>query len=548
MKSMTNLLNRMRDQRFLGFSMLLVTLSVGILIGTLLTTGVKAGREQSVAPDATPLAVPSPVQMQNEFAKLAKRAEYSVVHINTVDEGKQAAQQLQRKGARPQQPESDEEDDGSMELFRRFFRQGPGGGGGGMGGMGAGPAQKRFGTGSGFIVDKNGYIITNHHVVDNADKIVVKIHNDETEYKAKVIGFDKETDLAVIKITPNKPLTPLNVGNSDAVQVGDWAIAIGSPFGLEATVTAGIVSAKGRDFAGAQPFQKFIQTDAAINPGNSGGPLLNSSGEVIGVNTMIATRSGGYEGIGFALPVNMAVKVYNQLINTGRVTRGSIGISLDRNVDPTLLKAFKLNGGVPVQSVVKGGPADRAGVKPEDILVALNGQPLKNGDDLIARVSELAVGSKANFEVDRQGKRIKMDIAIEDRTIVHADNSSISSNKLPGDGVMPSTQSARFGIAIVNLPDGEAEKMGLKDQNGVQVTRVEPDSFADEIGVQDRDVIVSINRQPVNSVDELKKIQQSLKPGDAVAFRVMRALPTMGRPRDAAKYQGIWLSGTLSKE
>jgi serine protease Do len=548
MKTMTNLLNRMRDQRFLGFSMLLVTLSVGILIGTLLTTGVKAGREQSVAPDATPLAVPSPVQMQNEFAKLAKRAEFSVVHINTVDEGKQAAQQLQRKGARPQQPESDEEDDGSMELFRRFFRQGPGGGGGGMGGMGAGPAQKRFGTGSGFIVDKNGYIITNHHVVDSADKIVVKIHNDETEYKAKVIGFDKETDLAVIKISPNKPLTPLNVGNSDAVQVGDWAIAIGSPFGLEATVTAGIVSAKGRDFAGAQPFQKFIQTDAAINPGNSGGPLLNSNGEVIGVNTMIATRSGGYEGIGFALPVNMAVKVYNQLINTGRVTRGSIGISLDRNVDPTLLKAFKLNGGVPVQSVVKGGPADRAGVKAEDILVALNGQPLKNGDDLIARVSELPVGSKANFEVDRQGKRLKMDISIEDRTVVHADNSTISSNRMPGDTAMPSTQSARFGIAIVNLPDGEADKIGLKDQSGVQVTRVEPDSFADEIGVQDRDVIISINRQPVNSVDELKKIQQSLKPGDAVAFRVMRALPSMGRPRDAAKYQGIWLSGTLSKE
>lgn len=538
---MSNLFNRMREQRFLGFSMLLVTLSVGILIGTLLTTGVKAGREQSVAPDATPLAVPSPVQMQNEFAKLAKRAEFSVVHINTVDEGKQALQQ--RKGGRPQQPESVDEDEGNMELFKHFFNQGPNGGG-----MQRGPAQKRFGTGSGFIVDKNGYIITNNHVVENADKIVVKLHNDETEYKAKVIGVDKETDLAVIKITPSKPLTPLNVGNSDAVQVGDWAIAIGSPFGLEATVTAGIVSAKGRDFAGAQPFQKFIQTDAAINPGNSGGPLLNSNGEVIGVNTMIATRSGGYEGIGFALPVNMAVKVYNQLINTGRVTRGSIGIELARSVDPTLLKAFKLSGGVPVQSVKKGGPADRAGVKAEDILVALNGQALKNGDDLIARVSELPVGSKANFEVDREGKRLKMDISIEDRTIVHADNPLISDNKAPGAPGAQSTQSARFGIAIVNLPDGEAEKMGLKDQSGVQVTRVEPDSFADEIGVQDRDVIVSINRQPVNSVDELKKVQQALKPGDAVAFRVMRALPTMGRSRDAAKWQGVWLSGTLSKE
>ena len=352
-----NIMSRIRDQRFLGFSMLLVTLSVGILIGTLLTTGVKAGREQ-VAPDATPLVVPSPVQMQNEFAKLAKRAENSVVHINTVDEGKTPV--TAQKRGRPQPEEEEGEDDGQMDLFRRFFRNGPQG----QGGMGMGPQPRKMGTGSGFIVDPKGYIITNYHVVDGADKITVKIHGDTNDYKAKVIGFDKETDLAVIKIVSDHALTPLKVGNSDATQVGDWAVAIGSPFGLEATVTAGIVSAKGRDFAGAQAFQRFIQTDAAINPGNSGGPLLNSLGEVIGVNTMIATRTGGYEGIGFALPINMAVKVYNQLISAGRVTRGSIGVQFDRTVDPTMMKAFKLDGGVPISSVQPGGPSEKAGLKP----------------------------------------------------------------------------------------------------------------------------------------------------------------------------------------
>jgi len=536
-----NIMSRIRDQRFLGFSMLLVTLSVGILIGTLLTTGVKAGREQ-VAPDATPLVVPSPVQMQNEFAKLAKRAENSVVHINTVDEGKSPV--TAQKRGRPQLEEEEGEDDGQMDLFRRFFRNGPQG----QGGMGMGPQPKKMGTGSGFIVDTKGYIITNHHVVDGADKITVKIHGDTNDYKARVIGFDKETDLAVIKISADHSLTPLKVGNSDATQVGDWAVAIGSPFGLEATVTAGIVSAKGRDFAGAQAFQRFIQTDAAINPGNSGGPLLNSLGEVIGVNTMIATRTGGYEGIGFALPINMAVKVYNQLISAGRVTRGSIGVQFDRTVDPTMMKAFKLDGGVPISSVQPGGPSDMAGLKPEDIITSVNGSPVKNGDDLIAKVSDLPVGSKAGLEVDRQGKKIKFDVAIADRAQLYADNPIVGGGRRPDDVVPQGQSSAQFGIMIANVPEAEAEKMGITDKRGVQVTRIVPGSFAEEIGVAERDVIVSINRMPVGSVDEVKKIQQTLKPGDAVAFRVMRAVPGSRRGGVAGQWQGIWLSGSLPRE
>jgi serine protease Do len=530
-----NFLNRMRQQRFLGFSMLLLTLSVGIFIGTLLTTGVQAGKEQA-APDATPLIVPSPRQMQNEFARLAKAAENSVVHINTVDEGKSAP--AAQKRSRPQEPPADEDED-QMDLFQRFF--------GGRGAPGMAPQPKRMGTGSGFIVDRKGYIITNHHVVDGADKITVKIHGDSTEFRAKVIGFDKETDLAVIKINSDKDLTPLKIGNSDSTQVGDWAIAIGSPFGLEATVTAGIVSAKGRDFPGAQAFQRFIQTDAAINPGNSGGPLLNSLGEVIGVNTMIATRTGGYEGIGFALPMNMAVKVYNQLITNGRVTRGGIGIQFDRSIDPTMMKAFKLDGGVPISALQPGGPSEKAGLKPEDIITSINGQNVKNGDDLIAKVSDLPIGSKAAVEVDRQGKKMKFDVAIIDRAQVIAEDPIIGAGRKQDDLTAGSQSSAQFGIMIANLPETEAEKIGLAGKGGVQVTRVVPGSFAEEVGLAERDVIVSINRQPVASVDDVKRVQQTLKPGDAVAFRVMRSVPGLRRGA-AGQWQGIWISGTLPKD
>jgi len=439
---------------------------------------------------------------------------------------------------RPQQPPADEDED-QMDLFQRFF--------GGRGGPGMAPQPKRMGTGSGFIVDRKGYIITNQHVVEGADKITVKIHGDSTEYRAKVIGFDKETDLAVIKINSDKDLTPLKIGNSDSTQVGDWAIAIGSPFGLEATVTAGIVSAKGRDFPGAQAFQRFIQTDAAINPGNSGGPLLNSLGEVIGVNTMIATRTGGYEGIGFALPMNMAVKVYNQLIANGRVTRGGIGVQFDRSIDPTMMKAFKLDGGVPISALQPGGPSEKAGLKPEDIIIGINGQNVKNGDDLIAKVSDLPIGSKAVVEVDRQGKKMKFDVAIVDRAQIIAEDPIIGAGRKQDDLTAGSQSSAQFGIMIANLPETEAEKIGLEGKGGVQVTRVVPGSFAEEVGLAERDVIVSINRQPVASVDDVKRVQQTLKPGDAVAFRVMRSVPGLRRGA-AGQWQGIWISGTLPKD
>src|ERR1041385_2542114 len=335
----------MRQQKLLSLILLLITLSIGIVIGTLINTGVHAARGQSVATDATPLVVPSPTQLGNEFSKLAKKLEPSVVYITADYTPKIASSDEPSERPRKKGGSGDSEGDEGSDLLRRFFRNAPS--------MQDLPprAFKQEQSGTGFIVDKNGYIITNNNVISKVDRIKVRLHTgDNSEYRARVIGFDPETDLAVIKIDPRSALSPVTIGNSESVQVGDWAVAIGSPFGLEASVTAGIVSALGRNIGGLQ-LQRFIQTDAAINPGNSGGPLLNIRGEVIGVNTMIATQNGGYQGVGFALPINMVVRVYNDIIREGKVNRGSIGISWSKADKAETLKALGLDHGVLVQGV-----------------------------------------------------------------------------------------------------------------------------------------------------------------------------------------------------
>ena len=522
---------KMRQQKLLSVSLLLLTLSIGIVIGTLVNTGVRADKGQTSAPDASPLVIPAVNKVTNEFSKLAKQLEPSVVNIET-----DSTVRPQTRSRRS--PQQQDEDDDGLDLFQRFFRNQP---------LPEGPRPRpyrRGGEGSGFIVDRNGYIITNHHVVDGADHIRVKLNGDKTEYKAKLIGVDAETDLAVIKIDAGKALTPARVGNSDGVQVGDWAVAIGSPFGLEATVTAGIVSATGRDVAGARQFQRFIQTDAAINPGNSGGPLLNINGEVIGVNSMIATQNGGYQGIGFALPMNTAARVYNQIIKSGRVTRGSIGVQFSPRPKPEVLKAAGLTHGVMVDKVTAGGPAEKAGVKPEDVIIALNNKPVRDGDDLVARVSEMPVGTETTVTVDRAGKKVDLKLQIADREELFKDDPLIGQRRQEPDPTKPeSATQAKFGIAIRNLSETERETMNLQEKRGVLVTRVEEESFADEIGLQEKDVIVSINRQPVSSADDVKRIQMTLKAGDAVAFRVMRPQPS--RTGQTAEWLSFFAAGTL---
>ncbi len=535
----------MRQQKLLSLSLLLVTLSIGIVIGTLVNTGVHAARGQSAAPDASPLVVPNAVQLGNEFTKLAKKLEPSVVYI-TADYTPKASENPHGQGDEEQGGDGNSNDDG-LDLFKKFFRNGPGAGD-------LPPrAFKQEQSGTGFVVDKNGYIITNHHVIAKVDHIKVKLHGDDsTEYRARVVGIDPETDLAVIKIDPNSPLVPVTIGNSDAVQVGDWAVAIGSPFGLEASVTAGIVSALGRDIGGALQLQRFIQTDAAINPGNSGGPLLNIRGEVIGVNTMIATQSGGYQGIGFALPINMVARVYNDIIRTGRVTRGSIGIEWSKADDkPELFKALGTSSGVLISKVQKGGPADKAGLKADDIIIAMGGKPVKNGEDLVSRVSETPVNSNISVTVDRDSKHMDFNLTVLDRAEVFKDRPEFAELRQQPQAevepVKPDVPSQyKFGIKLHALTENERSSMELDAKGGLLVQSVDADSFAEDIGLMEKDVILSINRQPVASVDDVKKIQGSLKPGDPVAFHIMR--PSAGGRGHAPQWTTLFVSGALPRE
>ena len=301
---MTPIFDKLKQQKVLSFALLLFTLVLGIVIGSIINTGVRAERQTpAVAPDASPLVVPSADPISNEFTKLTKKVEPSVVYIES-DYLPKAGRQNKVTRAKAIKTRMITATTRKRALSRKTPRSC-------SGVSSAIPSRVLFvqrAPALGLQSIKNGYIVTNYHVVENADRIKVKVTGDEAEYRGRVIGFDKETDVAVLKVDIRHPLTPVQIGNSDAVQVGDWVIAIGSPFGLQATVTAGIISAQrtSRDLPGANSFQNFLQTDAAINPGNSGGPLLNVRGEVIGVNTMIATRGGSHEGVGFALPSNMA--------------------------------------------------------------------------------------------------------------------------------------------------------------------------------------------------------------------------------------------------
>ncbi len=535
--SLNEFADRLKQPRVLRFGLLLgtlCTLGIGIVIGTLLNTGVKADRQTfGAAPDATPLSIPDAIPISNEFTRLTKRVEPSVVYIES--------DYLPKAGRRAMPSNDDEnmEPDGSSpqehdptQMFRKFFGK---------------PEPRSFrseGSGTGFVVDKNGYIITNQHVVENADRIKVRLAGDDSEYRAHVVGYDSETDVAVLKIDAHRMLAPVQVGNSDSVQVGDWVIAIGSPFGLQATVTAGIVSAQraSRDL-GTNTFQNFLQTDAAINPGNSGGPLLNIRGEVIGMNTMIATRGGSYEGIGFALPSNVAVKVYNDIIRQGRVVRGSIGVSWhDSASQSNTLMAFGLDHGVLIGTVAPSGPAGKAGIKPDDVIVAINQKPIRDGDDLVTKVAELPIGSTINLTIDRDGKKQDFKVDIAERGVVWQGESQVT-NVMPYTPAQPGgIKPAKLGIAIQRLSEKERTDLAIEDKSGVKVVTVDPGSFADDIGIQEGDAILAINRQRIASPDDVMRVQSEFKAGQAIAVHIVRAPATGGH---RGQPQRSYLSGRL---
>ena len=524
---------RLKANRFSSTLVILATLSLGILIGTVVSAGVKGKEKSASSSDATPLTVPSPQQLSSQFSQIARQLEPSVVNIST----ELTIKSPHGKGGR-QSPDDDGGaggDDNSMQdFFNRFFG---GQGGGQMPGAPGGEDMRERATGSGVIVDSKGYIVTNAHVVDKADRIRVKLMSDPATvtYDATVIGTDKETDLAVIKIDAKKPLPAAKMGNSDAMQVGDWVLAIGSPFGLEETVTAGIVSARGRNIVPQRQFQSFIQTDAAINPGNSGGPLVNMNSEVIGINTAIFTSGGGYQGVGFAMPSNTVVQVYNQLISPDhKVSRGSIGVEFNAVPNPAVQRVYGVSSGVTIANVTPNGPAAKAGLQTGDTIVSVNGKQVNSGDELVAEISALRPGSTAKLGYVRNGKQNTSDVTIADRQKLFA--TRLGDEEEGGEEAKP--QENKLGVNVRDITPEMAERMKLPNSKGVMVQDVKPGGFADNVGVSRGDFILEINKQPVNSEADFNKLQAQLKPGQDVVFLV--------RPRGLGPNAGtVFMGGTL---
>jgi len=502
-----------RRRKVFASLLVLVTLGVGIIIGTLLSGHALATHEQTAPSGATLLAIPDPITLSNGFSGISKKLGPAVVNISTtqVIEKPKAS----NKGRK-------QYNDPFQDFFDRFFDS-----------PDNGPDAERS-LGSGVVVDKKGFILTNDHVIDEATKIQVELDGDPTHYSAKVIGTDKDTDLAVIKIETDRELTVAKLGNSDGVQVGDWVLAFGSPFGLNSTVTAGIVSAKDRSTVGKQ-FQRFIQTDAAINPGNSGGPLVNLAGEVIGINTAIYTGSRGFEGVGFALPSNTAITVYNELVSTGKVIRGSIGVTFQEanSNNPVLMKELGAPYGIVVEDVAPGSPADKVGIKPGDVITRINGQPVHNGSDLVNPIAQTPIGQSVSVQYIRDKQTKDATLTVADRSKIFPQTAE-DAEEQPGEVEEP----GQLGAHVEDLTADLARKLGMPKATGVIVTEVEPATFAEDIGLLRGDVITEVNHAPVSSLSEYKREVVKLRPGQDVLFKVARR-------GDSDRTLTLFLAGTV---
>ena len=427
--------------------------------------------------------LPTPADLSRTFINVAKQVKPAVVNIDVVERSKRSAMRL---------PEG--------------FPDIPG--------LTDGQPRRQRGTGSGVIISSDGYILTNNHVAGDAEQINVKLA-DGREFKAKRIGTDKDTDLAVIKIEA-QGLTFAKLGNSDSMEQGEWVIALGSPFGLEQTMTAGIVSATGRDIPGAGQFTHYIQTDASINPGNSGGPLINMQGEVIGINALIFSQTGTSSGIGFAIPSNLANKIYAQLIKSGKVTRGYLGVYL-RPVTPALAKAIGYDGtdGAQVQDITKeDSPAARAGLRSGDVIVEFEGKPVKNPSQLTELVADTPVGRPAQLKYVREGRTQTTTVNLGERP--PADEAQ--ENRRGGED---DENGSPLGISTQTVTPDIARELKLKIASGVVVQNIQANSPAAEV-LQRGDVIHRINRVLVTNRQDYVRAIQSLKGDKEIALQIER--------------------------
>jgi serine protease Do len=494
------------NRKLLAVLLAMTTLGVGIVVGSVFSGHATAGHALYDGNSKT-LALPDPVVMSSTFSSIVHKVEPAVVNISTTQVIKE-----RHSARRPG-------DNGGQDLqdyFDRFF--------GGQEGGDQGSEDAERSLGSGVIVDPQGYILTNNHVVDQATRIQVQLDSDPTKYSARLVGTDADTDLAVIKIETARELPTAKLGNSDGVQVGDWVLAIGSPFGLRATVTAGIISAKDRGNMTDQQFQRFLQTDAAINPGNSGGPLVDMAGQVIGINTAILTgmRSYGNEGVGFALPSRVALGVYNQIVTKGHVTRGSIGVEFQEEpgTNPIVLHHLGAQYGVVLQIVKAGSPADAAGIQAGDVITSVNGKPVHSGSDLVDPIADAPIGDKVRLTVIHDGQAREVAVTVGDRSKIFAE-------RISRDAATPTgaeeAQPTGYGVHVEELTPERARHIGLQPTPGVLVNDVDPASFGEDVGLLRGDVITDINGTAVTSGADFRKAVSALKPGQDVIFKVLRS-------------------------
>jgi len=464
---------------------IIALLMVGALVG--LGYGVSTALKDSTLPNSTVVKDSDIPMVPANFSGLAEKVRPGVVNIQVVKKVKNVD-----FGSRHFFGNPFGENNPFGDFFGPFPEENPPRG------------FEQRGVGSGFVMSREGYILTNNHVVEDADQIKVKLASGK-EYDGKVVGRDPKTDLALVKVEGSSDLHPLKLGNSDDLEVGSWVVAIGSPFGLEQTVTAGIVSAKGR-VIGSGPYDNFIQTDASINPGNSGGPLINMKGEVIGINTAIIASG---QGIGFAIPINMAKEIAPQLQEKGHVTRGWLGVSI-QEVTPALAKSFDLKEkkGALVAQVVSGSPAEKAGIEQGDVIVELDGKEVTDSKDLPRLVASTPVGKSVSIKLWRNGKVLDRQVKVGEM------QEKVEMTKAPFQ--------KSLGITVQNLTPEIAKGLGLKKDTGVVVTRVEPGSPAADAGIQTGDVIREVNRTSVKDVEDFIQKIEKAKVQDNILLSLQR--------------------------